>query len=237
MALAIETILARSHLFGSLSARQLRQIAGLATRRSLGAGALVFSQGDRGDALYGVVTGRVRISALGGDGREVFLNDLEPGDTFGEIALLDGAARTATATAIVPSELVLIGREGFLRLLRGEPELSFHLLELLCRRIRWTSGLAEDSVLLDSPARLARRLLALAHRHGAAAAGAVQVRLSQQEIARFLGLSRQIVNQYLQQWKTRGWVTLGRGRITLLDGSALQRVAAGGSSPRGDGRG
>lgn len=232
MALAIETILARSQLFGGLSAQQWHRIAGLAARRSFGTGAVVFSQGDPGDALYGVATGRVRISALGGDGREIFLNDLEPGDAFGEIALLDGAARTATATAIVPSELVVIGRDGFLRLLRREPELCFHLLELLCRRIRWTSGLAEESALLDSPGRLARRLLALAHPHAAAVAGAVPIRLSQQEIARFLGLSRQMVNQYLQQWKARGWVMLARGRITLLDSHALQGIAAGADGSR-----
>ncbi len=215
-------------MFRSLSKPQLRQIAGLAIRRSLGTGAIVFSQGDAGDALYGVVTGRVRISALGADGREVFLNEMEPGDTFGEIALLDGATRTATATAIARSELLLIGREGFLGLLRREPELSFHLLELLCQRIRWTSGIAEDSALLDSPGRLARRLLALGHQRARGAPGPIQITLSQQEISRYLGLSRQIVNQYLQLWKARGWVALGRGRITVLDAGALQGLAGGG---------
>ena len=209
----------------------MRRIAGLATRRNVGAGAIVFSQGDAGDALYGVVTGRVRISALSGEGREVFLNDMEPGDTFGEIALLDGAVRTATATATAASELVLIGRAGFLQLLRSEPELCFRLLELLCRRIRWTSGLAEDSALLDSPSRLARRLLALAHPQDRAVGSAAELALSQQELARYLGLSRQIVNQYLQQWKARGWVALGRGRITLLDTTALRVIAAGEAAP------
>jgi len=234
LALTIQTILARSLLFRSLSAPELQQVMNLATRRAFRQGAIVFSQGDPGDALYGVVTGRIRISAMAGDGHEVFLNIMEPGDTFGEIALLDGATRTATASASAQSELIVIRREPFLALLRREPNVTFHLLELLCQRIRWTSGLAEDSALLNSPTRLARRLLSLSRLHERApASGGIRLSMSQQDMARFLGLSRQVVNQYLQQWKAQGWVELGRGRITLLDLGALQAIAAGDSASRG----
>jgi CRP/FNR family cyclic AMP-dependent transcriptional regulator len=232
LALAIQTILARSHLFRSLSGPELQQVTNLATRRAFREGTIVFSQGDPGDALYGVVTGRIRISAMGSDGHEMFLNIMEPGDTFGEIALLDGATRTATASASAPSELIIIRREPFLALLRREPTVTFHLLELLCQRIRWTSGLAEDSALLNSPTRLARRLLSLSRlNERGPVSGAVRLALSQQDMARFLGLSRQVVNQYLQQWKAQGWVELGRGRISLLDVRALQAIAAGEAAP------
>ena len=95
MALAIQTILERSRLFRSLPAPALQQITALAIRRNYREGVSVFSQGDPGDALYGVASGRIRISASGPDGREIFLNIMEPGDSFGEIALLDGAPRTA----------------------------------------------------------------------------------------------------------------------------------------------
>lgn len=227
MALAIQTILERSRLFRSLSAPALQQITALAIRRSFRDGAIIFSQGDPGDALYGVISGRIRISASGQDGREIFLNIMEPGDTFGEIALLDGAQRTAAATASAPSELFVIKREPFIQLLQRDPKLTFQLLQLLCQRIRWTSGLAEDSALLNTPARLARRLLSLSRVQGQPTAPGARVALSQEEIARFLGLSRQMVNQYLQQWKAHGWVQLGRGQITLLRVDALEGVAAG----------
>ncbi len=227
MALTIQTILERSRLFRTLSSPALQQITALATRRTFKEGSIVFSQGDPGDALYGVVSGRVRISASGQDGREMFLNIMEPGDTFGEIALLDGAPRTATASATANSELFLIQRAPFLALLQREPKVMFHLLQLLCERIRWTSGLAEDSALLSSPARLARRLLSLARLDGRSTPQGMQLRLSQEEIARFLGLSRQMVNHYLQQWKGEGWIAIGRGRVTLLDESQLQAVASG----------
>jgi CRP/FNR family cyclic AMP-dependent transcriptional regulator len=227
LALAIQTILERSRLFRSLPPPALQQITALAIRRSYRNGASVFSQGDPGDALYGVASGRIRISASGPDGREIFLNIMEPGDSFGEIALLDGAPRTASATASAPSELFIIKREPFLLLLQRDAKVTYELLQLLCQRIRWTSGLAEDSALLSTPARLARRLLSLARVPGQSTAPGARVVMSQEEIARFLGLSRQMVNQYLQQWKSAGWVELGRGQITLLQVDALERVAAG----------
>jgi CRP/FNR family cyclic AMP-dependent transcriptional regulator len=225
LALAANTILERNRLFRGLSASTIAQIAALSVRRPYPVGAIIFSQGDPGDALYGVVTGKVRISASAADGKEMFLNIMEPGDTFGEIALLDGNPRTATASATAPSELLLIMRDPFLSLLQREPALSIHLLRLLCQRIRWTSGLAEDSALLAVPARLARRVLSLGKLHGHQVLNGVHLVISQEDIARFLGISRQVVNQYLQIWKANGWVELGRAKMTILDEQALLRTA------------
>jgi CRP/FNR family cyclic AMP-dependent transcriptional regulator len=225
MALGATVIIERNRLFRGLSPATIQQIASLSVRRSYSEGSIVFSQGDPGDALYGVVTGRVRISASAPDGKEMFLNIMEPGDTFGEIALLDGNPRTATAGAMATSELLIIMRDPFLGLLQREPTLSTHLLRLLCQRIRWTSGLAEDSALLAVPARLARRVLSLGKMHGHQTLEGVHLAISQEDIARFLGISRQVVNQYLQIWKANGWVELGRAKMTILDPQALQRTA------------
>jgi CRP/FNR family transcriptional regulator, cyclic AMP receptor protein len=227
MALAANVILERNRLFRGLSAGIITQIAALSVRRPFAEGAIVFSQGDPGDALYGVITGKVRISASAADGKEMFLNIMEPGDTFGEIALLDGNSRTASASATAPTELLLIMRDPFLGLLQREPTLAIHLLRLLCQRIRWTSGMAEDSALLSVPARLARRLLSLGKLHGHQMAQGIHLAISQEEIARFLGISRQVVNQYLQTWKANGWVELGRSKPTILEAPALQRTAEG----------
>jgi CRP/FNR family transcriptional regulator, cyclic AMP receptor protein len=166
LALNATTIIARNSLFRTLPEQTIAQITALATRRSYKADAVVFMRGDPGDALYGVVTGRVRISASGAGGKEVFLNIMEPGDAFGEIALLDGQPRTAAATTLAPTELMIIRREDFLALVKREPQLAVHLIELLCKRVRWTSEQMEDSSLLNVPARLAKRLLSLAASHG-----------------------------------------------------------------------
>jgi CRP/FNR family transcriptional regulator, cyclic AMP receptor protein len=226
MALSVQTILERNRLFRGLSAATIQQIAALAIRRPYEPDALVFSQGDPGDSLYGVVTGKVRISASTREGKEMFLNIMEPGDTFGEIALLDGNPRTATATTTAPCELMIIPRAQFLALLQREPTVAIHLLQLLCQRIRWTSAQAEDSALLTVPNRLARRLLSLAKLHGQHSPKGVQLIISQEEMGRFLGISRQAVNQYLQEWRTKGWVDVGRGKVTVLDESALQTMAS-----------
>jgi CRP/FNR family cyclic AMP-dependent transcriptional regulator len=231
MALAVRTILERNRLFRGLPAPTLQQISALVIRRPYKEGAIVFSQADPGDALYGVVTGRIRISASARDGKEIFLNIMEPGDTFGEIALLDGNPRTATATATTPAVLIIIMRDQFLGLLRREPDLSIHLLQLLCQRIRWTSRWAEDSALLTVPARLARRLLSLAKLHGHETPSGLHLTISQEEIARFLGLSRQSVNQHLQEWKGEGWVKLGRGKITIGNQAALNSISIGSETP------
>lgn len=181
-------------------------------------------RGDPGDSLCGVATGRVRISTTGPRGKEVFLNIMEPGDAFGEIALLDGSPRTATATAISRTELFIIPREAFSALLESQPQLARHLIQLLCKRVRWTSGQMEDSALLCVPARLAKRLLSLASAYGREATTGTRIALSQEELAQFLGLSRQIVNQHLQTWRASSWISLGRGSITLEKPGALQKM-------------
>jgi CRP/FNR family transcriptional regulator, cyclic AMP receptor protein len=223
--IAGKMMLQHSPLFRGLPPDVLERIAGAAVQRAFRDGEVIFSHGDPGDALYAVVTGRIRISSGVPDGREIFLNIMEPGDTFGEIALLDGGSRTASATAIAPSELVSMRREHFQALLEREPRVAFELLRICGQRLRWTSGLLEDAALLDAPARLAKRLLILGELHGKRAKDGVTLRISQEELANFLGVTRQAVNQQLQAWKTRGWVSLKRGVIVVRDEAAIRKAA------------
>ncbi len=222
MAFSAQSILERTRVFRGLPPATIKRMAALSGRRVYGEGEIVFSQSDPGGALFGVVTGKVRISVSSANGREVFLNIMMPGDAFGEIALLDGRQRTATATAAARSELLIIKRDIFLELLAQEPRLASHVVQLLCERLRWTSGLAEELALLSVPERLAQRLVSLAQLHGRRTSKGLELSISQQEVARFLGLSRQAVNQYLQDWKANGWLVLGRGKIVIADEHALR---------------
>jgi CRP-like cAMP-binding protein len=173
-----ETAIERDSLFRGLPTATIKRVATLAVRHVHEAGAVIFMRGDPGDSLCGIVTGRVRISTSRAAGKEVFLNLLGPGETFGEIALLDGKPRTATATATTRTELTVIRRDPFLSLLRAEPQLAAHLIQLLCQRVRWTAELTEDSALLSVPARLAKRLVSLARLQGQNTPGGIRVRLS-----------------------------------------------------------
>ena len=221
-----KTLIERNSLFRGLPAKTIDRVTALATRRSYDDGAIIFMRGDPGDSLCGVVTGRVRISASRAGGKEVFLNIMEPGDAFGEIALLDGSPRTATATAtaMARTELTILQRDAFFTLLRADSQLAEHLIQLLCKRVRWTAEQMEDSALLTVPAKLAKRLLSLAAIHGRPTPEGTRLVISQEELAQFLGLSRQIVNQHLQTWRAKSWLSVGRGSVTLTNPKALTNL-------------
>lgn len=213
--------LSGNYLFEGLPAAVIDRAQSVARTRRFVAGSTIFSQGDKDGNLYCVVSGRVRIGASGVGGREVFFNVLEGGDTFGEIAVIDGEERTATATAMKESVLMMFARDSFLDLVRREPDLALNLMKLLCKRVRWTSQLAEESVLLSAPARLAKRLLVLAAVHGSPVDDSMELRISQADLASFLGISRQFVNRHLQEWRQQGWIAIGRSRISVRDPEAL----------------
>ena len=223
--LTTRAILQHNFLFQGLPDSSIDAIAALAHRRSLDSGAMIFSQGDDGDSLYGIASGQVRIFSADDKGHEVFLNLLGPGDSFGEIALLDGLPRTASAVTTAKSTLVSIPRREFLTYLEHDPELSVNLMKLLCGRLRWVSDLVEELAFLAGPARVAKRLTHLMKIHGRPLPeGGTEVTMSQSDLGHFLGVSRQVVNQYLRRWCDQGWVKLKRGRIIVYDLEALQEL-------------
>ncbi len=217
-----------SSLFKGLPEALLDKIASLQVRRRLKPGEVLFRKGDPGDALYGVMAGRLRIHANATDGRDALLNIMAPGDVFGEIALIDGLPRTADATAIDKVDLVMLRRPEFLTLLRCENELTLHLLELTCRRLRWLSDMVEDATFLAAPARLAKRLLHLAEQHGRPVEGGTRInlRLSQRAIGELAGVSRETTNKHLRNWSRLGWISLKRETVVIRSLQPLQDLAA-----------
>jgi CRP/FNR family transcriptional regulator, cyclic AMP receptor protein len=222
---ATRILLRNAPLFRGLPEATLERIESLAARRAYAKDQVIFQQGDAGDALYGVSTGRVLIAANGPDGRQISLNIMEPGDVFGEIALLDHGPRSASATAIAPSQLVVIHRQPFQALIEREPALALQLLQLLCQRLRWTTDLIEESALLSVPAQLARRLGTLARISGTRTDAGLELAISQADLGQFLGLSRQSVNQHLKKMQRDGLVKLTRARIVIVNLRALQAFA------------
>lgn len=224
MTFVVRAVLKSNRLFRDLPDTVIDKLARLAVRRSVGRGTRIFAQGDPGDALLGLISGQVRISTNTPGGKEAFLNILESGDSFGEIAVLDGRPRTASAEAISDTELFVIRRIDLLALIEAEPKLAIQLLDLLCQRLRWTSELVEEAAFLPASARLAQWLLKLTDEHGTVTDAAVTLRISQAELATFLSVSRQIVNQYLQEWRRREWISLSRGKIIIRDRAGLRSV-------------
>jgi len=214
-------LLGMNPLFAGLGEDAIRNIAALCTRRQLDGGEVLFQKGDKGDALFGVRRGRVRIETGTAAGGRLTLNVLGPGDLFGEVALFDGLPRTADAIAAEASELFMVRRSDFLAYLEREPRIAVRLLEMLCQRIRWISDRMEEAVLLPLHARLARRLCMLADDFGS------EVHISQEELGVYVGAARESVNRQLQEWRRAGIIELRRGRISLLDIERLTAVASG----------
>ena len=222
----ISDLLARNFLFRNLDPDVIERISALGTTVELAGNQVLFLKGDEGDALYGVLDGRIRISSGDADGKEIILNIIDPGDIFGEIALLDGKPRTADASAMAASQLFRVQRSDFLGLMAAEPRLTQHLLEMVCDRIRKTSEMLEDSAFLDLPARLAKRLLSLAKYYGDSSqeTALTGIQISQAKLGQLMGTSRESINKHLQYWRGRGWITLGRGRVTIEAPGALENL-------------
>jgi CRP/FNR family transcriptional regulator, cyclic AMP receptor protein len=223
-----KTMLARHFLLAQLSADELDRLLAMAGEREFKPGQVIFQKGDPGTSLMAVLDGRVRISAYSEDGKEIILNIIEAGGLFGEIALLDGKERTADATAMGRTRLLILDRRDFIPFLERNPKIAIRLFEVLCERVRRTSELVESVAFLDFAARLARLLLRLAETYGEETEAGVRLslRLSQQDLGNLIATTRESVNRQLNAWQQEGLLALDQGRITIKDRDALEALTA-----------
>ena len=221
----------RQHpLFGSLEAGERRELLKHLRIRSVNAGLVIFREGDQADGLYGVLEGRVVVMVDSPDGKELILNTFGPGTFFGEIAFFDGRGRTARAVARERSRLIFLARASFLPFLRQRPAAALRIIAFLCERLRRTTQLVQDSAFLDVPTRLAKQLAAMAEDYGEreAPGGVLTIKVSQNELAQMLGVSREIVSRQLAVWRQAGAIEIGRGRVVVHDTTFFDRIVAGG---------
>ncbi|MGE5503866.1 MAG: Crp/Fnr family transcriptional regulator [Actinomycetota bacterium] len=221
-------MLARTPMFGKVPPSHLDSLAGKAKTLTLKAREMLFAKGDPGDRLFVVDKGLIRIGVLSPDGREVTYGLIKPGQLFGEIAVLDGGPRTADASAMEATELLVLERKDVLAFLAEHPSHSLRLIEILCERVRRADELLEDIFFLTLPGRLAKHLLVLGNALGERDGpdGKITIKMSQQEVADHMGITRESVNKVLSKWEQAGLVGLWRGRITLHDTDALEDFIA-----------
>jgi CRP-like cAMP-binding protein len=234
-------LLRRVWLFAGLDDRELASIAAVSRERSCQRGEVLVRQGDACGDLFSVLQGRLKVGSVAGEDAEVLLSVVGPGDVFGEIALLDDEPRSATVVALEPCRLLIVPRDSFRPLLRELPALSLRLLQILARHVRRLSARTEDAVGLDVRARLAKVLLDLADRFGVEAARGrirITVRLSQQDLGRMVGATREMVNKCLREWSSRGIISATHGQTVIVSRARLRRTAglpARPATPAGDG--
>jgi CRP/FNR family transcriptional regulator, cyclic AMP receptor protein len=217
-------------VFGALTAAETPELLKRALTKRVAAGEVVFHKDDPGDGLYGVLAGSILIVVESLEGKELILNMHGPGEFFGEVALLDGEGRSAAAVAREASQLFFLGRAEFLAFLRQRPDAMIRIIAFLCARLRRATNLVEDSTFLNVPSRLAKLLIALldGNRPRDATDAAATLRISQDELARMLGVSREFVSKQLAIWREAGIVELGRNRLIVRDERALEQLIAGG---------
>lgn len=197
---------------------EIAALAHQAHRRQYRAGATIFYRDDPGSTLYVIQNGRVKLVLTSPEGREVTVDIVGPGDFFGELALVDGGPRSATAVALEPVEAFTLNRGLFIAILERHPQAMLALLAVVGDRLRRTDEMLQDVLFLDLPARLAKQLLALAEQHGAPTPEGIRLdmRLSQSELAAIVGTTRESINRCLNAFADRDILALDRDAIILL---------------------
>ena len=204
----------------------LHALARVGVRRRFAEGASLMRQGEPGDSLHTIMSGLVRISMSSSEGDETILATLRAGDSIGELSLLDGRPRSATATALLDTESLVVTRADFVDWLHARPMAAAAILEALSLRLRRTNELVSDLVSLELPQRLAKQLLYLVEVQapdGDASSG-WRIRINQADLAKTVGATREAVNQHLRRFEDAEWVELKRGSVTVLRPDALREL-------------
>jgi CRP/FNR family cyclic AMP-dependent transcriptional regulator len=208
-------------LFEGINSASLVSLAKGSCLKHIPKEVFIFFQNDPDDAVYIVWRGVISIRLENPDGRELVINEMGVGDVFGELALLTGETRSASAQALVDSEVLMIPKSIFRSVLDQEPLLASHLLEITARRLQNSSKRVEALAFYDAQQRLARQLLYLNQQAGDKG----YLTITQDELATHVGLSRQTVSSILGNWRRSGWVLTGRGHIVLLNLEELNLLA------------
>jgi CRP/FNR family transcriptional regulator, cyclic AMP receptor protein len=219
--------LARCPLFARADERILASLANRLRRRRFRKGEVIFHQGDPGDSLHVVVSGAVKIVLPSAEGEEAIIATLRTGDFFGELALLDDSPRSATATSLEPTELLVLPRGVFMDLLDTLPGLRDALLAGLARELRRLTGHVEELHFLDLAGRLAMRLTRLAYESEPDAEGSVRLEwpYTQSDLAAMIGGTRQSVNRLLSELVDEGLISIQPDALVINDVARLARRA------------
>lgn len=190
-------------------------------------GTTIFDEGEPGDRLYIITSGKIKLARHAPDGRENLLTVMGPSDMFGELSIFDPGPRTSSAVCVTEVTAATMNSEMLKQWVADHPAIAQQLLRVLARRLRRTNANLADLIFTDVPGRVAKTLLQLANRFGVQEGGALRVNhdLTQEEIAQLVGASRETVNKALATFAHRGWIRLEGKSVLIVDTEHLARRA------------
>ena len=211
----------------SLSEGQVADLTALGRSRRHAVGDRLFNEREPGDAVLVLLSGRVKLSCVTEGGREAVLGIREPGELIGEMSAIDRAPRSATATALEPVEVLALSSEAFVAYLDRTPGVALVLVQMLNRRLRDADRKRVEFGAADTTGRVSSRLVELADRFGQPTQYGVRISvpLTQEELAGWVGSSREAVSKALRALRARGWIETRRKAIVVIDLAALRRRA------------
>lgn len=219
-------LLKRVPLFSQLIDDELEKIRQLCVTQHYVKDRIILIEEEAGNTLFLIQKGRVKVSRISDDGREVILSILEPGDFFGELSLIDGKARSASVTAIENSEVLMLRRGDFLALLEDYPQISISLMKELAARIRKSDSQIKSLSLQDAMGRVASSLIMLAEDHGRIRKGQVVIPKIplQQDLANMAGTSRETISRVFRYLEDEELIIRSGRKITIPDFEKFKRM-------------
>ena len=215
------------NLFHGMSESQMRMVEERTVMREIRRKEMLYLPGDAGDRVYLLKKGVVKISSLTEDAREIILALLRPGEVFGEEAVLDESPRDHMAEAYEDALICVIPKNEFMAMLSAHPDMAFKVTKLIGFRLKTFRNRVEGLLFKGAPARLAHTLLDLARDHGVKDSFGIllPLRLSQQDLANLIGVTRESVNLALTDFKSRGLVEADGRSLRLLKPEDLKALA------------
>jgi CRP/FNR family transcriptional regulator, cyclic AMP receptor protein len=221
------SLLAETSLLRSVPAEDLKAVAAASRLRSFRRGQVVFTRSDPGDTVIVIVSGRVKVTVRSADGGELTLAVIHPGGMLGELGVIDGGPRSADAETLEECRLLLIPRDTIRDICARVPSAAQALTSSIAATLRRLTEATADLVFLDLPRRVAKIVLSQPRDKD----GTIQPRMSQEELARQAGGTRQSVNAALRGFERRGWIEMHDRAVTVKQPDALGLFAGTEASP------
>jgi CRP/FNR family cyclic AMP-dependent transcriptional regulator len=201
--------------FTQLNEQEFELVRSVAIEKSYPKNAVVLTEGEIGDSLYMVESGRVKVFIGDEDGREIILKLLGAGHFFGEMAMIDQQPRSASVTTLEPSTFLILTHGAFEHCVERAPRIANMVLRILAQRVREADRKIGTLALMDVYGRVASTLLELAvNVNGKLVVGE---KLSQQDLANMVGASREMVNRILKDLSERGFILVESKSITIIN--------------------